>query len=312
LYALGQVNFLTDKSSNPSMSMQALCAGFGVGASTGGNKAKVVRDALGIKRWDHRWLLPSRLASMPMVWMVHIDGFAVDARGLPRPLQISAYEHGAIPYVPADGPDGDGGIREAILARYDDYRQPNTKLQTELAKRLWADSITQTALRLGLIKAEEEVNARDLNELAAAADLALYSPRGGEKTAVQRYAAEPQERHSPLVQKVLSAMCATVFSIFRVDGCHRGAGVNLTDLISGQSMWVVDRGLESSAFTGVEVALRLFQPDEFWMTTGVAIKIDKSIWRELESVGAIRRSRLPSPSLDREALAETLYRVAAQ
>jgi hypothetical protein len=298
LYALGQVNFLTDKSSNPSMSMQALCAGFGVGASTGGNKAKVVRDALGIKRWDHRWLLPSRLASMPMVWMVDIDGFAVDARGLPRPLQISAYEHGA--------------IREAILARYDDYRQPNTKLQTELAKRLWADSIAQIALRLGLIEAEEEANARDLNELAAAADLSLYSPRGGEKTAVQRYAAEPQDRHSALVQKVLSAMCATVFSIFRVDGYHRGAGVNLTDLISGQSMWVVDRGLESSAFTGVEVALRLFQPDEFWMTTGVAIKIDKSIWHELESVGAIRRSRLPSPSLDREALAETLYRVAVQ
>lgn len=50
LYALGQANFLTDKSSTPSMSMQALCAGFGVGASTGSNKAKTVRDALGIKR----------------------------------------------------------------------------------------------------------------------------------------------------------------------------------------------------------------------------------------------------------------------
>ncbi|HWK46243.1 MAG TPA: DUF6398 domain-containing protein [Stellaceae bacterium] len=84
LYALGQANFLTDKSSKPSMSMQALCASFAVGLSTGGNKAKVVRDALGIKRWDHRWLLPSRLDSMPMVWMVDFDGFAVDARGLPR------------------------------------------------------------------------------------------------------------------------------------------------------------------------------------------------------------------------------------
>ncbi|MDB5360448.1 MAG: hypothetical protein JWO51_1745 [Rhodospirillales bacterium] len=59
------------------------------------------------------------------------------------------------------------------------------------------------------------------------------------------------------------------------------------------------------------MALRLFQPDEFWMTTGVALQIDKSIWRELEAEGVIRRSVLPLPSLDREALAETLYRVTA-
>ncbi|MDB5360449.1 MAG: hypothetical protein JWO51_1746 [Rhodospirillales bacterium] len=79
LYALGQANLLTDKSSRPSMSMQALCAGFGIGVSTGGNKAKVVRDALGIKRWDHRWLLPSRLDSMPMVWMVDWSGGGASA-----------------------------------------------------------------------------------------------------------------------------------------------------------------------------------------------------------------------------------------
>jgi len=311
LYALGQANFLTDKSSKPSMSMQALCAGFGVGVSTGGNKAKLVRDALGIKRWDHRWLLPSRLDAMPMVWMVEVEGFTVDARGLPRPLQVAAYEHGAIPYVPADGPAGDGGIREAILARYDEYRRTNTDLQTDLATRLWTGSITPIALRLGLIEAKDEGNGWDLDDLAPAADLALYAPDSGGKTAVHRYAAEKQDRRPAPDQKVLGAMCATVFSIFRVDGCHRGAGVDLTDLISGQSLWVVDRGLEASAFAGVEVALRLFRPDEFWMTTGVAIQIDKSVWRELETVGVIRRSVLPLPSLDREALAETLYRVVA-
>ena len=48
-YALGQVNFLSDKSSTPHMSMQELCAGFGVSPSTGNSKAKAVRTALGIK-----------------------------------------------------------------------------------------------------------------------------------------------------------------------------------------------------------------------------------------------------------------------
>src|SRR6266478_6682799 len=50
VYAVGQANFLSDKGMTPSMSMQELCAGFGIAPSTGGNKAKVVRDALGIRR----------------------------------------------------------------------------------------------------------------------------------------------------------------------------------------------------------------------------------------------------------------------
>jgi hypothetical protein len=49
-----------------------------------------VRTALGIRRWDHRWLLPENVAAMPMAWMSEIDGLPVDARGLPRPLQVAA------------------------------------------------------------------------------------------------------------------------------------------------------------------------------------------------------------------------------
>ncbi|MBF0561019.1 MAG: hypothetical protein HQL37_03165 [Alphaproteobacteria bacterium] len=67
LYALGQVNFLSDKSSPPHMTMQDLCAGFGIAASTGGNKAKEVREALGIRSFDHRWMLPSLLEKTGMV-----------------------------------------------------------------------------------------------------------------------------------------------------------------------------------------------------------------------------------------------------
>src|SRR2546425_12893947 len=41
VYALVSVNFLFDKSQIPSMSAAELCAGFGVGKSTGSAKAKV-------------------------------------------------------------------------------------------------------------------------------------------------------------------------------------------------------------------------------------------------------------------------------
>ncbi|MGH7122260.1 MAG: DUF6398 domain-containing protein [Acetobacteraceae bacterium] len=310
LYALGQINFLSDRSSTPHMTMQELCAGFGVSASTGGSKAKAVRDALGIRRWDHRWLLPENIAAMPMAWMIEVDGLPVDARDLPRPLQVAAYERGLIPYIPADGPEGEGGIRDAILARYDRYRTANTRLQTMLAKKLWKDRVVPVARRLGLAATEEEAMRRDPDDLAPAADLALYAAGADGTSAVQRYARENAGRLSERDRHMLEAMSAAVFSVFRVAGSHRGAGVDLTDLISGERFWVADRGLEASAMVGTELALRLFRPDDFWMTSGVAVVIDRQIREALEKEGLIQRQAVPGSPVDRNALAETVYRLA--
>jgi hypothetical protein len=312
LYALGRANFLSDRSSTPSMSMQELCAGFGVAPSTGGNKAKTVRDALGISPWDHRWLLRAKVASMPMVWLLALDGFTVDARGLPRPLQIAAHERGLIPYVPADGPAGDGGARDAILTRYDRYRAVATRQQTLLAKRLWTEAVVPMALRLGLIGAEGDANGRTADDLAAAADLALYSTDPDGMSAVSRYVAGNSGGVTDLERPVLDGMCAAVFSIFRVEGGHCGAGVDLIDLVSGDRFWIVDRGLEATAYAGTEVAMRLFRPDDFWMSTGVAMVMDEVIWRELEKTNLIRRRAPRAQSSDRDALAEAIYRLAAE
>lgn len=311
LYALGQANFLADKSAAPSMAMQDLCAGFGVAPGTGGGKAKVVRAALGIKRWDHRWLLPSRLESTPMVWMVQVDGLAVDVRRMSRAVQVAAHERGLIPYIPADGPEGDGGARQAILERYDRYRTINTAHQSALARRLLIGSIAGIAARLGLTDAVNEVTADDLKALAPASDLALYGGASIGATAVARYAQDIGDGLPDLEKRVLNAMCAARFSIYRIIGCHRGAGVDLTDLISGEQVWLVDRGLEASAYADAELALRLFQPDEFWMTTGVAVVMDRSLWRDLDATGIIDRQAPSMPSLDRDALAEAIYRLVA-
>ena len=99
LYALGQVNFLSDKSQKPYMAMAELCGHFGIAPSTGSNKAKLVRDALGIRQFDHKWTLPSRLADSPTAWLIQWNGLIVDARQLPPALQEIAVQKGLIPYV---------------------------------------------------------------------------------------------------------------------------------------------------------------------------------------------------------------------
>ena len=66
-------NFLSDKATQPYMAMIDLCAAFGVGQSTAGGKARVVRP-LCIRT---AWLLPS---IVDQVWMAEVNGLLVDLR----------------------------------------------------------------------------------------------------------------------------------------------------------------------------------------------------------------------------------------
>ena len=82
------------------MRADELCAWFGVAASTGGNKAKQIRDMLRINQLDGKWMIPSMVGKHPLAWMISVNGFIVDARSLPRPIQEEAYRKGLIPYLP--------------------------------------------------------------------------------------------------------------------------------------------------------------------------------------------------------------------
>jgi hypothetical protein len=52
IYALGQVDFLSDKATPPYMTMTDVCAAFGVSPSTGGAKACTISDALKLRPFD--------------------------------------------------------------------------------------------------------------------------------------------------------------------------------------------------------------------------------------------------------------------
>lgn len=102
VYVLGQLNFLSDKASQPFMTMADVCAGFGVGQSTASAKARVISDALHTNRMDPTWILRSFVDQNPLIWMAQVNGLLVDLRDMPREVQVIAHEKGLIPYVPAD------------------------------------------------------------------------------------------------------------------------------------------------------------------------------------------------------------------
>ena len=102
IYELGRVNFLSDPSTQPHMTLAEVCATFGVGQSTASAKARVIANALGVSRLNPSWLLPSLLDKNSLVWMAEVNGLLVDLRDMPREVQEIAFDKGMIPYIPAD------------------------------------------------------------------------------------------------------------------------------------------------------------------------------------------------------------------
>jgi len=102
VYAVGQMNFLFDKSEEPYLTPADLGAAFGVSPRTAGLKAKQIRDLLKMRLFDHPWMRPSRIKDSPVTWMVSVNGLIVDVRYMPREVQEEASRKGIIPYIPAD------------------------------------------------------------------------------------------------------------------------------------------------------------------------------------------------------------------
>ncbi len=106
VYALGQVNFLFDASSEPYLTADDLSAAFGIAKSTMGSKAKQVRDLLKMDHFTTEFMRADVMAENPMVWFIEVDGLVMDSRTLPIAYQAAAFQRGYIPYIPALGPEG--------------------------------------------------------------------------------------------------------------------------------------------------------------------------------------------------------------
>ncbi|MEW5957891.1 MAG: DUF6398 domain-containing protein [Chloroflexota bacterium] len=102
VHTVGSVNFLFDKSQTPSMRADELASAFGLSKSTVSNKSAQIKNLLRIGIADPTWTLPGRLDENPRAWLISVNGFIIDARVAPRPIQEAAYRKGLIPYIPGD------------------------------------------------------------------------------------------------------------------------------------------------------------------------------------------------------------------
>ena len=100
VYALGRMNFLSDASREPHMSLAEMCERIGVSPSNASAKSREIWYRLNLIQLHPDWSLPSMLDDNPLAWIVEVNGMPVDARRMPREVQEEAYRLGLIPYVP--------------------------------------------------------------------------------------------------------------------------------------------------------------------------------------------------------------------
>lgn len=100
VYALGRVNFLSDDSFEPYMTVGELCEKMGVSQSNASAKSREIWYRLDLIPLHPDWCPPSRLEENPLAWIVDVNGLPVDVRMMPREVQEEAYRLGLIPYVP--------------------------------------------------------------------------------------------------------------------------------------------------------------------------------------------------------------------
>lgn len=112
VYALGQVNFLSDPSREPCLTPDELSEAFGVAKTTMGSKAKQVRDLLKMDYMTPEFMRADVADDNPAVWFVEVDGLVTDARSLSLDFQTTAFARGYIPYIPALGRDGTDALVE--------------------------------------------------------------------------------------------------------------------------------------------------------------------------------------------------------
>jgi hypothetical protein len=102
VYAIGQANFIFDKTRKINMAAAELASGFGISVNTARNKANELQEMFDVGFFNHKWLLPEMIENISAIWMIKLNGIIVDVRMMSLEIQQQAYEMGIIPYVPGE------------------------------------------------------------------------------------------------------------------------------------------------------------------------------------------------------------------
>lgn len=123
------------------------------------------------------------------------------------------------------------------------------------------------------------------SEMTFVFDLAIHTSVSGRSRAIDRYAA----KYPPLAGSdgalILAAAQKASFAVWRVENWHETIGLQITDVVHEEQLWLIDKSLEASCPSGGMFASRLMTIDDFVITCGAIAPVDEFVlmeaWRSM-------------------------------
>jgi hypothetical protein len=181
-------------------------------------------------------------------------------------------------------PSAEHGSRDPV-SQYISLRRIQVRLNSILMGRLAKPTVVDAAKRLDLWHGGELVLGGE-NVMDVLVDFCLYDCYPGGKNAIARYRAGVDVAPGSEEALVVDAMVqATPLSVFRVKRRERGVGVEVQDLLTDETFFVMDQGLGQTARRGLCLVAHLIRFPTFgWnMTTGATLALDETIAEGLAS-----------------------------
>lgn len=201
--------------------------------------------------------------------------------------------------------------RDDVLARYRQFRKASAGHSSAILASLTQSMVLQQARRLGLARGKTFI-LESMDELVLPFDLVIYTSPPGRSRAIDRYARSAQPAPGSEDAIVLDAMREARFAILKVLDRHPAAGLIVADVFRDTELWLVDEGLEKSLPVGTAVATRYFSPEDFAMTAGIALLVDRTLLADaLALVPPLCRMPDAEAIQDRR-FAEAIYRLAVE
>lgn len=201
--------------------------------------------------------------------------------------------------------------RAEVLDRYRGLREMSKKLNEEILNYISPDALLREARQLGLARGKTFI-LDDMDEMNYVFDLAIHTAAPGRSRAIDRYARSSRFAAGSDEARMLEAMRNSRFSLLLIEQRHQAAGLIAGDLMRrGETVWLVDVGLESSLEDGDVLATRLFNVGPFSITAGANVPCDLGILEDVMHELPARLCEAPLETLAEDRrFAEGIYRIA--
>ncbi len=168
---------------------------------------------------------------------------------------------------------------EALIDRYSKLRGVGLGLNLTLVKQLPKVAVPECGKKLGISKAGTLILNND-DEIAILYDYCLHHYRRGGKNVIERYLENSPPPPDSTEMLILQAMMASYYSLFRVLEILTYPSIKLQDLLTGQDIHLVDRGLSDTAAPGQIIAGRVLPFADYTISSGTLIPLPESVFQE--------------------------------